>query len=105
MREDMYARSGPTSFSLDTTYEKISTGSTHRYQIGKLSVSDIRSMFRNTTRMIIARARQNGELNGKLWGQPVLPARGAQNRRNGRATHSHAIPHVGNRRMQSLRSY
>jgi putative transposase len=33
MREDMYARSGPASFSLDTTREKIPTGSTQRYQI------------------------------------------------------------------------
>ncbi len=67
MREDMYARSGPASFSLDTTRERIPTGSTHRYQIGKLSVAEIREMLRNTTRMIIARARQNGELTGKLW--------------------------------------
>nr|WP_239640955.1 transposase [Natrialba taiwanensis] len=67
MREDMYARSGPASFSLDTTRKRIPTGSTHRYQIGKLSVADIRSMLRTTTRMIIARARQHGELTGKLW--------------------------------------
>jgi putative transposase len=67
MREDMYARSGPASFSLDTTREKIPTGSTHRYQIGKLSVADIRSMLRNTTRMLIARARQHGELTGELF--------------------------------------
>ena len=67
MREDMYARSGPASFSLDTTREHIPTGSTHRYQIGKLSVAEIRSMLRNTTRMLIARARQHGELTGKLW--------------------------------------
>jgi putative transposase len=67
MREDMYARSGPASFSLDTTRERIPTGSTHRYQIGKLSVAEIREMLRNMTRMIIARARQNGELTGKLW--------------------------------------
>ncbi|WP_202593574.1 transposase [Halococcus sediminicola] len=67
MREDMYARSGPASFSLDTTREHIPTGSTHRYQIGKHSVDDIRLMLRNTTRMLIARARQHGELTGKLW--------------------------------------
>ena len=67
MREDMYARSGPASFSLDTTRERIPTGSTHRFQIGKLSVADIRSMLRNTTRMLIARARQHGELTGELW--------------------------------------
>ncbi|WP_114578831.1 transposase [Saliphagus sp. LR7] len=67
MREDMYARSGPASFSLDTTRERIPTGSTHRYQIGKHSVDDIRSMLHNTTRMLIARARQHGELTGKLW--------------------------------------
>jgi putative transposase len=67
MREDMYARSGPASFSLDTARDRIPTGSTHRYQIGKLSVAEIRSMLRNTTRMLIARARQHGELTGKLW--------------------------------------
>nr|WP_241434641.1 hypothetical protein [Natrialba asiatica] len=67
MREDVYARSGPASFSLDTSRERIPTGSTHRYQIGKLSVSEIRSMLRNTTRMLIARARQNGELAGQSW--------------------------------------
>jgi putative transposase len=65
----MYARSGPASFSLDTTRERIPTGSTHRYQIGKLSVAEIREMLRNTTRMLIARARQNGELDG-----PVMAA-------------------------------
>ena len=67
MREDMYARSGPASFSLDTTRERIPTGSTHRYQIGKLSVTEIREMLRNTTRMLIARARQNGELDGSVF--------------------------------------
>jgi putative transposase len=67
MREDMYARSGPASFSLDTTRERIPTGSTHRYQIGKLSVAEIRKMLRDTTRMLIARARQNGELDGSVF--------------------------------------
>jgi putative transposase len=67
MREDMYAASGPASFFLDTTRERVPSGSTHRYQIGKLSVDEIRSMLRNTTRMLIARARQHGELTGKLW--------------------------------------
>ncbi len=67
MREDMYAASGPASFCLDTTHERVPSGSTHRYQIGKLSVGDIRSMLRNTTRMLIARARQHGELTDKLW--------------------------------------
>ena len=67
MREDMYAASGPASFFLDTTRERVPSGSTHRYQIGKLSVAEIREMLRNTTRMLIARARQNGELTGKLW--------------------------------------
>ncbi|UPM44879.1 transposase [Halocatena salina] len=67
MREDMYAQSGPASFVLDTTRERVPSGSTHRYQLGKLSVNDIRSMLRNTTRMLIARARQHGELTGKLW--------------------------------------
>jgi putative transposase len=67
MREDMYARSGPASFSLDTAREKIPTGSTHRYQIGKLSIGEIREMLRNTTRMLIARARQNGKLDGPVF--------------------------------------
>ena len=69
MREDMYVQSGPASFSLDTTRERIPTGSTYRYQIGKLSVAEIREMLRNTTRMLIARARQNGELD-----RPVMSA-------------------------------
>src|SRR5699024_2781842 len=67
IREEKDARSGPASFSLDTTRERIPTGSTHHYQIGELSVAEMREMLRNTTRMIIARARQNGELTGKLW--------------------------------------
>jgi putative transposase len=67
MREDMYARSGPASFSLDTTRERIPTGSTHRYQIEQLSVAEIREMLRDTTRMLIARARQNGELDGPVF--------------------------------------
>jgi putative transposase len=74
MREDMYARSGPASFSLDTTRERIPTGSTHRYQIGKLSVAEIRSMLRNTTRMLIARARQHGELTGKCNTNTLYPS-------------------------------
>lgn len=69
MREDMYARSGPASFSIDTTRERIPTGSTHRYQIEKLSITEIREMLRNTTQMLIARACQNGELDG-----PVMTA-------------------------------
>ncbi|MFC6964321.1 transposase [Halocatena marina] len=67
MCEDMYARSGPASFSLDTSRGNIPTGSTHRYQIGKLSVAEIREMLRDTTRMLIARARQNGELDGLVF--------------------------------------
>lgn len=69
MREDMYARGGHRSFIHDTsrTYDETPTGSTHRYQLGKLSVEEIRSMLRNTTRMLIARARHNSELVGKLW--------------------------------------
>lgn len=67
MREDMYARSGPASFVFDTTRERIPTGSTHRYQIGTLSVAEIWEMLRNTTRMLIVRARQNGELAGSVF--------------------------------------
>ena len=67
MCEDMYARSGPASFSLDTTRERIPTGSTQRYQIGKLSDAEIREMLRNTTRTLIARAWQNGELDGPVF--------------------------------------
>lgn len=36
VREDMYAASGPGSFILDTTRERVPSGSTHRYQLGKL---------------------------------------------------------------------
>lgn len=33
----------------------------------QLGVEEIRSILRNTTRMLIARARHNSELVGKLW--------------------------------------
>lgn len=65
-REDMYAESGYGSFLIDSTRERPPTGSAHRHQIGKLTVEEIRSMFRNTTKNLISHARRDSELVGKL---------------------------------------
>ncbi|AGB39036.1 transposase [Natronococcus occultus] len=67
MRENMYAQSGQHSFYIDTQRDRTPSASNHRYQIGKLTVEETRSMLHETTRMLIARARHNAELVGKLW--------------------------------------
>ncbi|ELZ97382.1 putative transposase (ISH7) [Haloferax mediterranei ATCC 33500] len=66
MRENMYAQSGQHSFYIDTQRDRTPSASNHRYQIGKLTVEETRSMLHETTRMLIARARHNAELVGKL---------------------------------------
>ncbi|ADD07334.1 ISH7-type transposase ISNma10 (plasmid) [Natrialba magadii ATCC 43099] len=67
MRENMYAQSGQHSFFIDSQRDHTPSASNHRYQIGKLTVEETRSMLHETTRMLIARARHNSELVGKLW--------------------------------------
>jgi len=67
MRENMYAQSGQHSFFIDSQRDHTPSASNHRYQIGKLTVEETRSMLHETTRMLIARARHNAELVGKLW--------------------------------------
>ena len=66
MREDMFANAGQYSFAIDSSRERTPSASNHRYQIQKLGVDEVRSMLRETTRMLIARARHNNELVGKL---------------------------------------
>ncbi|WP_140408925.1 transposase [Natronolimnobius baerhuensis] len=67
MRENMYAQSGQHSFYIDSQRDRTPSASNHRYQIGKLTVEETRSMLHETTRMLISRARHNSELVGKLW--------------------------------------
>jgi len=66
MRQDMYAQSGQHSFSLASEREETPSASNHRYQIGKLSVEETRSMLHETTDELIKRARRDSELVGKL---------------------------------------
>jgi hypothetical protein len=55
MREDMYARSGPASFSLDTTRDRIPTGSTHRCPIRRWRIQ-----YRHLNHVRIASHRSRG---------------------------------------------
>jgi len=66
MRENMYAQSGQHSFYIDSQRDRTPSASNHRYQIGKLSTEETRSMLHETNRMLIARARHNAELVGNL---------------------------------------
>lgn len=66
MREDMYAQSGQHSFALESERSETPSASNHRYQIGKLSVEETRSMLHETTEELIKRARRDSELVGKL---------------------------------------
>jgi IS4 transposase len=66
MRGNMYAQSGQHSFYIDSQRDHTPSASNHRYQIGKLTVEETRSMLHETTRMLVARARYNAELVGNL---------------------------------------
>jgi IS4 transposase len=66
MRENMYAQGGQKSFFIDSQRDRTPSASNHRYQIGKLTAEETRSMLHETNRMLIARARHNAELVGKL---------------------------------------
>lgn len=66
MRSDMYANGGAGSFAVDTTREKTPSGDSHRYQLKKLDVEDVRRMLRETTRAVTARARSKKQLKGEL---------------------------------------
>jgi IS4 transposase len=67
VRKNMFAESGADSFYIDTTRERTPSGSTHRWQIRKLSIDEMRRQHRRTTQRLIERARRDGELVGKLW--------------------------------------
>jgi len=67
IRKNMFAESGADSFYVDSTREKTPSGSTHRWQIRKLSIDEMRHQHRRTTKRLIERARRDGELVGKLW--------------------------------------
>ncbi len=67
VRKNMFAESGADSFYVDSTRERTPSGSTHRWQIRKLSIEEMRRQHRQTTKRLIERARRDGELVGKLW--------------------------------------
>jgi IS4 transposase len=67
VRKNMFAESGADSFYVDSTRERTPSGSTHRWQIRKLSINEMRRQHRRTTKRLIERARRDGELVGKLW--------------------------------------
>lgn len=66
MRKDMFAESGADSYRDETTREHVPAGRHHRDKLRMLDVDEIREMVQNTTRALIARARHNNELVGKL---------------------------------------
>jgi IS4 transposase len=66
MREDMFAQSGQHSFYIDSTRDRTPSASNHRHQLQKHSIENVRSMLREATGELIARARHNSELVGKL---------------------------------------
>jgi hypothetical protein len=67
VRKHMFAESGADSFYVDSTRDRTPSGSTHRWQIRKLSIEEMRQQHRQTTKRLIERARRDGELVGKLW--------------------------------------
>jgi IS4 transposase len=67
VRKNMFAESGADSFYIDSTRDRTPSGSTHRWQIRKLSIEEMRRQHRQTTKRLIERARRDGELVGKLW--------------------------------------
>jgi putative transposase len=66
MRQDMHANGGASSFRQDTTRDLIPSGDSHRYQLKKLSVEDVRRMLRETARAMVARARSRKQLDGEV---------------------------------------
>jgi len=66
MREDMCANSGAKSFALDSTRQRTPSGDSHRHQLKKLAVEDVRDMLRETTRQFVARARSQNELQSEV---------------------------------------
>lgn len=67
VRKNMFAESGADSFYVDSTRDSTPSGSTHRWQIRKLSIEEMRRQHRRTTKRLIERARRDGELVGELW--------------------------------------
>lgn len=61
-RAEMYAEAGTWSFAVETTRERVQTGSTHRHHLQKIDPDDARQMHRDTTEALIERARRDSEL-------------------------------------------
>lgn len=65
-RSDMFAESGADSFHDDTTRDRAPRGRHHRDKLRVLDVDAVRQMMQSTTKALVARARHNSELVGKL---------------------------------------
>lgn len=65
-REEMYAEAGARSFAADTSRERVQSGSNHRHQLTKITPMQAREMHRETTKQLVARARQDSELTGDI---------------------------------------
>jgi IS4 transposase len=66
--QDAFTEGGLDAFRVNTTRpeDQQHVARTHRHHLQKLDVESIRSMLQETARMLVARARHNGELQGKL---------------------------------------
>lgn len=67
IRKYMFAESGADSFYVGSTRDRTPSWSTHRWQIRKLSIDEMRRQHRQTTKRLIERVRRDGELVGDLW--------------------------------------
>lgn len=67
--QDAFTEGGLDAYRMNTTRpeDQQQVGRTHRHHLQNLDVPKIRSMMQETTRTLVARARHNGELQGKLW--------------------------------------
>jgi len=66
-RREMCAESGLDSFKVDSTRDRVHTGSNHRHHLQKITAEDSRQMLRDTAERLIEEARRDSELVGKLY--------------------------------------
>ena len=66
--QDAFTEGGLDAFRVNTTRpdEQQHVARTHRHHLQQLDVDSTRSMLQSTAQMLVARARHNGELQGKL---------------------------------------
>ncbi|CQH61804.1 ISH7-type transposase HhuIRS4 [Halobacterium hubeiense] len=65
MRTDMHPNDGAQSFAEDTTRDRTPSGDSHRLQTTDLGVGRIRTMLRETSRTLVARAKSKDRMGRK----------------------------------------